>query len=106
MRVVVVGAGLSGMFAAVLAARRGADVTLIAEGRGGLGLSSGRIEVWGHGPPLSALSSSPPGHPYRRVTEPDLRQAVQAFVDLVASQGLAYAGSLDRNTPMPTAAGS
>ena len=106
MRVVVVGAGLSGMFAAVLAARQGADVTLIAEGRGGLGLSSGRIEVWGLGPPLSALSASPPGHPYRRVTEPDLRQAVQAFVDLVASQGLAYAGSLDRNMPMPTPAGS
>lgn len=106
MRVVVVGAGLSGMFAAVLAARQGADVTLIAEGRGGLGLSSGRIEVWGLGLPLSALSASPPGHPYRRVTEPDLRQAVEAFADVVASQGLAYVGSLDRNAPMPTAIGS
>lgn len=106
MRVVVVGAGFSGMFAAVLAAQQGADVTLIAEGRGGLGLSSGRIEVWGLGPPVSAFSASPPGHPYRRVTESDLRQAVQAFIDLVASQGLAYVGSLDRNAPMPAPVGS
>lgn len=105
-RVVVVGAGLSGMFAAAVAARQGAEVSVIAEGRGGLGLSSGRIEVWGLGPPLTALSTSPLGHPYRLVTEPDLRQAISTFLDLVGSQGLSYQGSLDRNTPMPTAAGS
>lgn len=104
-RLVVVGGGLSGLFSAFLAAGHGAEVTLVAEGRGGLALSSGRIEVWGEGRPMAGLTRCPPGHPYRRVTEADLRQAVQALVDLVAAEGLTYDGTLDRNTAAPTAAG-
>ena len=41
----VIGAGLTGLFASWLAARRGARTMLIAYGRGGLELSNGCLAV-------------------------------------------------------------
>src|SRR5512137_1959949 len=50
--VIVVGAGLAGMFAGALAARRGARTLVIARGQGGTHLGPGCIDVWGYEPAL------------------------------------------------------
>ena len=46
--VIVVGAGLAGLFAGALAARRGARTLVVARGQGGLPLGPGTIDVWGY----------------------------------------------------------
>lgn len=71
-RVVVIGAGVSGLVAAIRLARAGARVTLLAKGTGGLQLSQGTVDILGYGPqrverPLEALAGfadANPGHPY------------------------------------------
>ncbi|MEX0788491.1 MAG: anaerobic glycerol-3-phosphate dehydrogenase subunit B [Anaerolineales bacterium] len=105
-QLVVVGAGLAGLYASCLAARRGSDVTLLTSGRGGLGLSSGRIEVWSRGPPDRAPSEAPRGHPYRRVSASDLRAAVDEFRDMMTEQGLPYEQRPGANLLLPTALGA
>ncbi|MFQ5408686.1 MAG: FAD-dependent oxidoreductase, partial [Anaerolineales bacterium] len=45
---VVVGAGLSGLYAGALAARQGLDVHVVARGLGGLQTGTGAISVHGY----------------------------------------------------------
>src|SRR5574337_1292230 len=54
--VIVVGAGLAGMFAGALAARRGARTLVVAQGVGGTHVGPGTIDVWGYRPHLPASS--------------------------------------------------
>lgn len=104
-RLIVVGAGLSGLMAAILAAERGYDTTLVAEGRGGLSYSSGAIDIW-HGPsPAIAVSRLKPPHPYALAGYPALRKGSAAFRRLAAEAGIPYAGSLANTIPLPTALG-
>lgn len=104
--VLVIGAGLSGLFASYLAARNGASVTNLARGRGGLELSHGCIDVSSRTPPLSAVEQAPQGHPYSLVGPRDLRQALEHLNALLADQGLPYQGQLARNLVLPTAGGA
>lgn len=105
-KLVIVGAGLAGLYASCVAARRGADVTLLTSGRGGLALSSGRIEVWSEGVPDRAPTEAPRGHPYRRVSAGDLQAAVEVFSDIVSEQGLPYERGSGANILAPTALGT
>jgi glycerol-3-phosphate dehydrogenase subunit B len=106
MRIVVVGAGLSGLFAAILSADLGARVTLVAEGRGSLALSHGGIEIWGKASPSRALPKLQANHPYAKIGLPALRAALGEFQALVEDWGgLRYAGNLSRNLSLLTAAG-
>ena len=49
-RVVVIGAGVSGLVAAIRLARAGASVSLLAKGTGGLQLSQGTADILGYAP--------------------------------------------------------
>lgn len=102
---IVVGAGLSGLFAAALAAQQGFEVTLIAEGRGGLPHSHGCIDVWGSGVPARSLHWLPSHHPYRLAGYDALRSALGIFAKTVTRAGIAYTGSLASNLVLPTAMG-
>ena len=95
----VVGEGLAGLFAANLAIRRGHRVTLIAQGRGGLSLSHGCLELGSpHGP-------WPAEHPYRRAGMERLGLCVEALVQMAAAEGLAFCADMSSPLRLPTAAG-
>ena len=60
--VVVIGAGLAGLAAAIKAADAGLSVTLITKGVGGIQLGTGTVDILGYGPdpveaPLDAITS-------------------------------------------------
>ncbi len=110
IRVVVIGAGLAGLTAALRLAEGGADVTVVAKGSGSLHLSPGTIDVLGYAPErveapreaLAALLEARPGHPYARVAGA-LEDALAWFADRVP--GMRYTGDGPRNLLLPTAVG-
>ena len=70
--VLVIGAGMSGLVAALAAARRGRKVTVLSRGVGALAIGSGCVDILGYvngqavsGHPLDAIGSLPAAHPYR-----------------------------------------
>jgi glycerol-3-phosphate dehydrogenase subunit B len=112
--VIVVGAGLAGMFAGVLAARAGARTLVIARGLGGTQLGPGSIDVWGlkpdgdiaaH-PAHAAAEYAPAGHPYTLAGMPALESGLAALLAVCQSAGYPLRGSPDRNFLLPTALGA
>lgn len=104
--VLVIGAGLSGLLASYLAAQRGASVTNLAKGRGGLELSHGCIDISNRTPPLSAVEHAPKGHPYSLIGLENMRAALEHFNALLAEQSLPYQGELSHNLTLPSAGGA
>ena len=102
----VIGAGLAGLFAAIVAARRGAAVRLITEGRGGLTLSHGCIDIWRDGDLRLSLGRLDRSHPLRVAGWSALEAALAAFLEIMHDVHLPYAGSLDRRWRLPTALGT
>jgi glycerol-3-phosphate dehydrogenase subunit B len=110
--VIVVGAGPSGLAAAVALAEAGRGVRVIAGGNGFTHWGTGAFDVLassGGQPverPLDGLARLPERHPYRLLGEDALRRAVDAFQRLTGGAGLAYEGSLDANRRQVTALGT
>jgi glycerol-3-phosphate dehydrogenase subunit B len=113
---VVVGAGLAGLFAGVLAARRDLRTLVIARGNGGTHVGPGTIDVWGYqAGTRAALADSPmaelarldnPRHPLNLAGRPALEAALAEFRTICAESGYALSGSLDHNFHTPTAVGA
>jgi glycerol-3-phosphate dehydrogenase subunit B len=113
---VVVGAGLAGLFASVLAARRGLRTLVVARGNGGTHVGPGTIDVWGYrAGARAALADSPsselasfdnPRHPLSLAGRQALEAALAEFQALCAEYGYALSGSLDHNYHTPTAVGA
>lgn len=106
---VVVGAGLSGLYAGALAARHGLDVHVVARGLGGLQTGTGAISVHGYHRrrPLARpnLDRFEAGHPYARYGAA-LPDALDALKSICAGQGLTLIGSAHKNFRLPTALGA
>ncbi|WP_436929015.1 glycerol-3-phosphate dehydrogenase subunit GlpB [Halosimplex halobium] len=116
--VVVVGGGLAGGFAALGAARAGADVRLLSYKQSTLAQASGLVDVLGYVPdgaangaaadgpvvdPYAAIPDLPDDHPYRTVGVDGVREAMAVF-DAVADR---YRGEhTDRNALLPTHGGT
>ena len=106
--VIVVGAGVAGLTAAVRLAESGARVLVLAKGVGATHLSAGTIDVLGYAPervasPREALGpfiAGHPEHPYARVGVEGIEAALGWF-----TARLPYVGSLDENLLLPTAVG-
>lgn len=92
--IVVVGSGLAGMTAALVAAQSGKQVTLLTHGVGSLAISSGTVDVLGYvdgtavTDPFEAMSSLPEQHPYRLVGEETVRSSLDWLRDLCRKGGL------------------
>jgi glycerol-3-phosphate dehydrogenase subunit B len=111
--VVVIGAGLAGLTAAVRLAEGGARVLVLAKGVGATHLSAGTIDVVGYTPervehPGEALSRLGNGHPYGLVGAGAVAASVEWLKARVAAGALApyaYEGGLEENLLLPTALG-
>ncbi len=97
--VVVVGAGLSGLTAAIGLAEAGARVEVVARGQAATHWMAGGFDV--AAPPGCTSSAegiahlaTRPGHPYA-VLGGYLGAALASLRELLAAEGLAYAGELD-----------
>jgi glycerol-3-phosphate dehydrogenase subunit B len=112
--VVVIGAGLAGLTAAVRLAEGGARVLVLAKGVGATHLSAGTIDVLGYAPnrverpgeALARLVAERPDHPY--AVAGDVGAAVDWLIGRVAGGSLApyvYRGGLEENLLLPTALG-
>lgn len=110
-RVVVIGAGLAGLVAALRLAEGGARVTVVAKGAGSLHLSPGTIDVLGYAPErvaspreaVAAFLEARPGHPYAHLGDGIVEDALDWFVDRVPD--MRYRGDGPRNLLLPTAVG-
>ncbi|MFT4225652.1 glycerol-3-phosphate dehydrogenase subunit GlpB [Micropruina sp.] len=111
-RVVVIGAGVSGLVAAIRLARAGAAVTLLAKGTGGLQLSQGTIDILGYAPdrverPLDALgdfAKANPEHPYAFLDAELVGASASYVAELVGPELLV--GDPAVNLQLPTAVGA
>ena len=109
---VVIGAGLAGLAASIRLAQRGAQVTLVTKGIGGLQLGQGTIDALGYAPefverPLEAitqLAADHPTHPYARLGASCVEQSLEWIRELLGPERLL--GSADTNVRIPTALGA
>jgi glycerol-3-phosphate dehydrogenase subunit B len=109
--VVVVGAGLAGLTAAVRLAEAGRGVTLLAAGVGGLHLSPGVIDVAGYAPErvsrpregIRALAGNAGRHPYAMLGVERVERAIEWIRSATPDSPLV--GNLERNLLLPTAVG-
>lgn len=114
---VVVGAGLAGLTAALAAARQGQKVTLLSMGAGTLNIATAAIDVLGatragsvSGDPMEAFTRLPPKHPYVRLGRARVRAALHFLDELADKAGWPLTG-IDsegrcRNCLVPTAIGT
>lgn len=107
--VVVIGAGLAGLTAALRLARAGKSVTLTTKGPGGLQLSQGTVDVLGYTPervtaPLDAVAAVPEGHPYASIGADATAEALNWLASELGPDLLV--GSPATNFHLPTAVGA
>lgn len=111
-RIVVIGAGLSGLVSAIELATGGARVTLLNKGVGGLQLSQGTVDVLGYSPdrvarPFDALAElveAHPDHPYATIGEDPVRRGIARMTELAGADLLTWNG--EQNINLPTAVGA
>jgi glycerol-3-phosphate dehydrogenase subunit B len=98
-RVLVVGGGLAGTWAAVTAARAGAGVVLVSRAPGATALYAGGMEI---APDLEQVMAKEPFHPFTRLYRDhlqlgaDLEQVCSTLVGELGRAGLPFAGDARR----------
>ena len=111
--VLVVGSGLSGLVAALSAARRGKSVRLVARGAGALAVGSGCVDILGYldgravaGNPMDSFHLLPETHPYRLIGNDSTKAALDFFSSVCTANGLRLGNETARNIWVPTILGS
>lgn len=110
--VVVIGAGLAGLSAALRLQQAGREVTLVTFGIGGLQLGQGTIDVLGYAPDrvedpvaaVDALRAAAPDHPYAHFSGDEVASALTWIRETVGDELLQ--GTPTRNVALPTAVGA
>lgn len=110
----VIGAGLAGLTAALGAASAGRSVRVIAKGLGAPLWSAGTLDLLGYLPdhtpvrsPVEEISRLPAEHPLRQVGGVSAARAVRELAATLSAAGLAYGGhAQDENLYLPSAVGS
>ena len=113
----VIGAGMAGMAAALFAARKGLSVaqagltgeTLYASGLFDLyGVTHGSHREWIDNPwqGLQALQKSHPEHPFCKVTPDQIRSGMDMLTGFLEAAGHPYVGYADRNARLITPVGT
>ncbi len=98
--VLVIGAGLAGLWSAILHAQAGRSVMLLAKGHGTLPWSSGCLDLW----PQPAHQFSPE-HPYATI-QAALAPASQAWLRFSQQQGYRFVANQQQHYWLPTAIGT
>lgn len=107
--VVVIGAGLSGLSAAVRLLQAGREVDLITKGIGGIQLGQGSIDLYGYSPervdnPLEAIDQLPESHPYGKLGAKAVADSANWLKELLGADLLV--GNPDKNVFLPTCLGA
>jgi glycerol-3-phosphate dehydrogenase subunit B len=100
--ILIIGAGLSGLFAGTLAARRGKKAIIIARGIGGTHVGTGTIDI-AKEPALVSRPST--DHPYALIGRKTIKAALDEFQAICNEAGYPMHGELGKNFILPTAAG-
>ncbi|MDR1488960.1 MAG: anaerobic glycerol-3-phosphate dehydrogenase subunit B [Desulfovibrio sp.] len=114
--VIVVGAGLSGLAAAISAAERGRKTLLLSKGAGTLSIGGGTIDVLGYiegepvrEDPISAFKNLGPDHPYTLLGSDAVLEALEFMKKLSTEEGCCLIQAGDResgNAWLPTSTGT
>jgi glycerol-3-phosphate dehydrogenase subunit B len=111
----VIGAGLAGLTAALAAAEAGLRTAIVARGLGALHWSAGTLDLLGYLPddeqpiaqPLAALARLPAQHPYRLLGQDAVAAAMAGLAERLGQAGLPYGGAGDQaNLLLPSPAGA
>lgn len=113
----VIGAGVAGMAAALFAANRGIDVVQVGI-PGEIIYASGLLDLIGVHPiergrlwrnpwtALNAVRRTTPNHPYARIGNEDIRRSLEEFTAFLAKAGPSYRWYRNRNVDVVTPAGT
>ena len=111
--ILVVGSGMAGLMAAIVASGQGKRVTLLSRGCGSLNIGSGCVDVLGYvngqpveGQPLEALDSLPERHPYRLVGKEGVEEALKTLCTVSARHGAPLEAAANGNRRVPTILGT
>ena len=111
--ILVVGSGMAGLMAAIVASGQGKRVTLLSRGCGSLNIGSGCVDVLGYvngqpveGQPLEALDSLPERHPYRLVSKEGVEEALKTLCAVSARHGAPLEAAANGNRRVPTLIGT
>ena len=116
--VVVIGAGLSGLMAALASAERGKKTVVVARGLGIITIFTGAIDVLGYYPgdakdPLESpikgieeIIGKGSNHPYARVGIDFVKEGITSFLNATKDGGVEYVGDTSHNFLVPTAVGT
>ncbi|PDW00340.1 glycerol-3-phosphate dehydrogenase subunit GlpB [Candidatus Chloroploca asiatica] len=107
---IVIGAGLSGMMAALGRAERGERVMVLAKGHGSTHWAAGCLDLLAEAEdPLGAINQlvqAKPAHPYALAGVAALEQALTRVRGVGEAAGYPLVGNAGRNLLMPTALGA
>jgi len=115
---VVIGAGLAGMAAALFAVESGLKTVLVGSTAGETLFASGALDLLGIHPleaqklwenpwdGISLLIKDWPEHPYARLGLKNIRNGWDAFLDILQRSDLGYRGRPERNIMLATCAGT
>ncbi|MBE2239160.1 MAG: anaerobic glycerol-3-phosphate dehydrogenase subunit B [Caldilineaceae bacterium] len=110
----IIGAGLAGLTAALRAVEAGLRVKIIAKGMGSLYWATGAIDVLGYlggeeravASPWERLAELDAGHPYRTLGDTRVRGAIDWFQQHIEPSGLGYRSADAHNLLTPSPAGA
>ncbi len=113
----IIGAGLSGLSAALAAAKAGKSVRVVAKGLGSMHWSAATVDVLGYLPdayetpvaePLADIEKLTPAHPYHLLSPNDSQEALALFQQTLADAGMPYLGAPEagHNLSLPSPVGA
>ena len=92
--IIVVGAGMAGLMAAITAAKAGKSVSVLSEGAGVLSIGSGAVDFLGYvdgkkimDSPYNHLKELPKNHPYNIAGESNIKDAFASLIEISGNNG-------------------
>lgn len=111
--ILIIGSGVSGLFAACVAADAGKKVQILSYGAGTLTIAGGIVDVLGYDDsgkpvenPIAAMKNAAQEHPYAKVGPETAKKALNKFLAITKDGGFEYLGSPEKNVWLPTAIGN
>lgn len=111
--ILIIGNGISGLFAACVAADMGKKVQILSYGAGTLAIAGGIIDVLGYDDdgkfvenPLKGMATVDKEHPYSKIDTNLAKKALDKFIEITKEGNYEYIGSAEKNMWLPTAIGN